>query len=176
MAQGEAPRQSMPAPAGSPLVGRIGGAEQPLAVQMGLGLDRRVVEAERAVAGKELVKRNRFIKLTDGQRAVNLNLETRARAIARLKAYITNMADPTPPFVIGAYHQLWHIRGRAPRRAALHTAHKDAPPVPIHAAATCRRHGRGARRQRFGRHGHCSRILGQVADGAGSSPGAWCTR
>ena len=26
-----------------------------------------------------------------------------------MKAYITNMVDPTPEFVIGAYHQLWHV-------------------------------------------------------------------
>ena len=73
------------------------------------GIDTQVAKAERAVAGKEPVKRNRFITLTGGQRAVNRDLETRARAIAGLKACITNMTDPTPQFVIGAYHQLWHI-------------------------------------------------------------------
>jgi len=73
------------------------------------GIDTQVAKAERAVAGKEPVKRNRFVKLTGGQRAVNRDLETKARAIAGLKAYITNMPDPTPQFVIDAYHQLWHI-------------------------------------------------------------------
>jgi transposase len=29
--------------------------------------------------------------------------------VAGLKAYITNIADPSPEFVIGAYHQLWHV-------------------------------------------------------------------
>ena len=33
----------------------------------------------------------------------------KARALAGLKAYITNMEIPTPEFVIGSYHQLWHI-------------------------------------------------------------------
>jgi hypothetical protein len=32
-----------------------------------------------------------------------------AKALAGLKGYITNRADPTPEFVIGAYHRLWHI-------------------------------------------------------------------
>lgn len=73
------------------------------------GIDTQVAKAERAVAGKEPVKRNRFVKLTGGQRAVNRDLEARARAVAGLKAYITNMTDPSPEFVIGAYHQLWHI-------------------------------------------------------------------
>ena len=73
------------------------------------GIDTQVAKAERAVAGKEPVKRNRFVKLTGGARAVNRDLEAKARAIAGLKAYITNMTDPSPEFVIGAYHQLWHI-------------------------------------------------------------------
>jgi transposase len=29
--------------------------------------------------------------------------------LAGLKGYITNITDPTPEFVIGAYHGLWHI-------------------------------------------------------------------
>ncbi len=73
------------------------------------GIDTQVAKAERAVAGKEPVKRNRFIKLTGGDKTVNRDLEAKARAIAGLKAYITNIENPTPEFVIGAYHQLWHI-------------------------------------------------------------------
>jgi len=73
------------------------------------GIDTQIAKAERAVAGKEAVKRNRFIKLTGGDRSINRELEAKARAVAGLKAYITNMVDPTPEFVIGAYHQLWHV-------------------------------------------------------------------
>nr|WP_328829992.1 IS1634 family transposase [Nocardioides acrostichi] len=73
------------------------------------GIETQIAKAERAVAGKEPVKRNRFLTLTGGQRAVNRDLEAKARALAGLKAYITNMPDPSSEFVIGAYHQLWHI-------------------------------------------------------------------
>ena len=73
------------------------------------GIDTQIAEAERAVAGKEPVKRNRFIKLTGGDKSVNRDLETKARALAGLKAYITNIERPTPEFVIGSYHRLWHI-------------------------------------------------------------------
>lgn len=73
------------------------------------GIDTQVAKAERAVAGKEPVKRNRFVKLTGGDKSVNRDLEAKARAIAGLKAYITNMTDPTPGFVTSAYHQLWHV-------------------------------------------------------------------
>ena len=40
---------------------------------------------------------------------MNRDLEAKARALAGFKAYITNIEHPTPEFVIGAYHQLWHI-------------------------------------------------------------------
>lgn len=55
------------------------------------------------------MKRNRFVKLTGGDRSVNRDVEAKARAVAGFRAYITNMVDPTPEFVIGAYHQLWHV-------------------------------------------------------------------
>ncbi len=73
------------------------------------GIDQQVAKAERAVAGKEPVKRNRFVTLTGGDKAVNRELEAKARALAGFKAYITNMENPSPEFVTGAYHQLWHI-------------------------------------------------------------------
>ncbi len=73
------------------------------------GIDQQVAKAERAVAGDVPVKRNRFIKLAGGQRSVNRELEGKARALAGLKAYLTNLPKPTPEFVIGAYSQLWRI-------------------------------------------------------------------
>ncbi len=73
------------------------------------GIDTQIAKAERAVAGKEAVKRNRFVKLTGGDKTINRELEAKARAVAGLKAYITNMVEPSPEFVVGAYHQLWHV-------------------------------------------------------------------
>lgn len=73
------------------------------------GIDTQVAKAEQAVAGKQPVKRNRFVKLAGGDRSVNRELEVKARALAGFKAYITNIDNPTPEFVIGAYHQLWHV-------------------------------------------------------------------
>jgi len=40
---------------------------------------------------------------------VNRDLETKARALAGIKGYTTNLANPSAEFVIGAYHQLWRI-------------------------------------------------------------------
>jgi hypothetical protein len=79
------------------------------------GIDEQVQKAEQAVAGKVPVKRNRFIQLSGGTRSVNRELEDKARALAGLKGYITNLRacpDGTPvtaEFVIGAYHQLFEI-------------------------------------------------------------------
>lgn len=43
---------------------------------------------------------------------VNRDLEVKARALAGVKGYTTNLTDRTPEFIIGAYHQLWHIEKR----------------------------------------------------------------
>lgn len=79
------------------------------------GIDEQVRKAEQAVTGNAPLKRNRFIQLSGGTRSVNRELEQKARALAGLKGYITNLRacpDGTPvtaEFVIGAYHQLFQI-------------------------------------------------------------------
>ncbi len=72
------------------------------------GVDEQVAKAENAVAGKAPVKRNRFITLAGGTKTVNRALEAKARSLAGLKGYITNL-DATPEFVIDAYHRLFQI-------------------------------------------------------------------
>lgn len=42
-------------------------------------------------------------------RTVNRDLEAKARALAGWKPYVTNLLDRDAEFVIGAYHQLWHV-------------------------------------------------------------------
>jgi hypothetical protein len=79
------------------------------------GIDEQVTKAEKAVAGKTEIKRNRFVQLKGGTRTVNRALETKARALAGLKGYVTNLqacpdgAPVTAEFVIGAYHRLIEI-------------------------------------------------------------------
>ena len=79
------------------------------------GIDEQVAKAERAVAGKAPVKRNRFIALHGADKSVNRTLEAKARALAGWKGYSTNLTtcpDGTPvtaEFVIGAYHRLYQI-------------------------------------------------------------------
>jgi hypothetical protein len=79
------------------------------------GIDEQVAKAENAIAGKAPIKRNRFIQLSEGTHAVNRELEAKARALAGIKGYTTNLAacpdgtPITPDFVIGAYHRLFEI-------------------------------------------------------------------
>jgi hypothetical protein len=79
------------------------------------GIDEQVRKAEQAVAGNAPVKRNRFIQISGGTKTVNRDLEDKARALAGLKGYVTNLRacpDGTPvtaEFVIGSYHQLFQI-------------------------------------------------------------------
>jgi hypothetical protein len=62
------------------------------------GTDEQVKKAEQAVSGKAPVKRNRFIQLSGGTRSVNRELEEKARALAGIKGYVTNLAAcPTAP-------------------------------------------------------------------------------
>jgi hypothetical protein len=51
------------------------------------GIDEQVAKAERAVAGKVPVKRNRFIQLIGADKSVNRALEAKARALAGWKGY-----------------------------------------------------------------------------------------
>jgi hypothetical protein len=73
------------------------------------GIDQQIAKAQRAVDGHAPVKRNRFIKLTGVTKSVNRDLEAKARGLAGLKGYTTNLTTVGPEFVINAYHQLWRI-------------------------------------------------------------------
>ncbi|MBP2369865.1 hypothetical protein JOF36_005561 [Pseudonocardia parietis] len=73
------------------------------------GIDEQVAKAERAVAGKTPVKRNRFVTLTGADKAINRTLETKARTLAGWKGYSTNLTGAGSKFVIGAYHRLFQI-------------------------------------------------------------------
>ena len=79
------------------------------------GIDEQVAKAEQAVAGKTAIKRNRFVHLDGGTRTVNRDLEAKARSLAGLKGYVTNLttgpdgSPVTAEFVIGVYHRLFQI-------------------------------------------------------------------
>ena len=100
------------------------------------------------------MKRNRFVQLTAGSRSINRDLEAKARALAGLKGYITNLEAPTPEYVMGAYHQRWQIetsfrmsktdlRARQPADRTIH--HLEHRPVREDPAPLPHRHHPGRR-------------------------------
>ena len=70
------------------------------------GIDQQVAKAETAVAGKTAIKRNRYVRLTGATKSVNRDLEAKNRALAGIKGYVTNLPNPDPEQVIGAYSRL----------------------------------------------------------------------
>ena len=54
--------------------------------------DEQVAQAAKTVGGVAPVKRNRFIQLDGAVKSVNAELEAKARDLAGLKGYITNLA------------------------------------------------------------------------------------
>jgi hypothetical protein len=75
------------------------------------GIADQVAKAEKAVAGKTPIKRNRFVRLEGGTRSVNRDLEAKARALAGWKGYVTNLLpeQADAEFVMAAYHRLFQI-------------------------------------------------------------------
>lgn len=73
------------------------------------GIAEQVAKAEHAIDGSAPVKRNRFIKFTGATKSLNQNLVDKAKALAGLKGYITNLDNVTAEFVIDAYHRLFEI-------------------------------------------------------------------
>jgi hypothetical protein len=46
------------------------------------GIDQQIAKAEKVVAGRTAVKRNRFVQLTGATKTINRTLEAKARAIS----------------------------------------------------------------------------------------------
>jgi hypothetical protein len=73
------------------------------------GIDQQIAKAENAVAGRTPVKRNRYVRLTGATKSVNRALEAKNRALAGVKGYLTNLPNPDPEQVIGAYSRLLQV-------------------------------------------------------------------
>ena len=73
------------------------------------GIDEQVAKAEKAVAGKLAIKRNRFVDLKAPNKQVNWSLVNRNKALAGIKGYETTRTDLPAEEVIGAYSRLLKI-------------------------------------------------------------------
>jgi transposase len=68
-------------------------------------------KAERIADGKAPLKKARFLKVTGAQKALDQATIDRARQLAGLKGYVTNLPEATMSgaTVINAYHDLWQV-------------------------------------------------------------------
>jgi hypothetical protein len=92
------------------------------------GIDQQVAKAENAVAGRTPVKRNRYVRLTGATKSVNRALEAKNRALAGVKGYLTNLPNPDPEQVIGAYSRLLHVEKSFRMSKSDLAARPDLPP------------------------------------------------
>ena len=70
-----------------------------------------IERAERIAAGKSAARQARFLKVTGGTTSLNETTIARARQLAGLKGYVTNLPATalSGEAVIAAYHDLWQV-------------------------------------------------------------------
>jgi Transposase DDE domain len=74
-------------------------------------INAQIARAEKVATGKAPLARTRFLKVTGATKELDQATIDRARQLAGLKGYVTNL-DPTAmdgAAVIAAYHQLWQV-------------------------------------------------------------------
>jgi hypothetical protein len=74
-------------------------------------INAMIERAEKVAAGTRPLKKDRFVKLDGATRTVDWALVERARQLAGLKGYVTNLDPATMDgaAVIAAYHDLWQV-------------------------------------------------------------------
>ena len=74
-------------------------------------INKMIERAEKVADGTRPLKKDRFVKLDGADRGVAWDLVERARQLAGLKGYVTNIPAETMAgqAVISAYHDLWHV-------------------------------------------------------------------
>jgi hypothetical protein len=74
-------------------------------------INKVIERAEAVAAGTRPLRKDRFVKITDAVKAVDWDLVARARYLAGLKGYVTNIDTDTMdgPAVVAAYHELYQV-------------------------------------------------------------------
>ncbi|MGH2612245.1 MAG: IS1634 family transposase [Rhabdochlamydiaceae bacterium] len=71
-------------------------------------LEKQIAKAERILSGKTTAKRTKFLSVTTKEKKLNHVLIDKAKALAGIKGYVTNLNIPDAQ-IISSYHQLWHV-------------------------------------------------------------------
>jgi hypothetical protein len=74
-------------------------------------INAMVDRAENVAAGKRPLKKDRFVRIDTAGKEVDWGLVERARQLAGLKGYVTNLPESTMDgqAVVEAYHDLWQV-------------------------------------------------------------------
>jgi transposase len=74
-------------------------------------INAMIAKAEKIAAGKAPLKKTRFLKVTGAVKELDQATIDRARQLAGLKGYVTNLPEDTMTgqAVIAAYHDLWQV-------------------------------------------------------------------
>lgn len=71
-------------------------------------IEKQVIKAEKIISGKNPTKRTKFLSVTTKEKKLNQVLIDKAKALAGVKGYVTNLDIPDEQ-IITSYHQLWHV-------------------------------------------------------------------
>ena len=84
------------------------------------------------VAGEKQPKRTRFVTTRAGDAALDEASLARARSLAGLKGYVTNIPSRLmgAAEVVSSYHELWHARAVLPYEQARPASPPRLPPHP----------------------------------------------
>jgi DDE family transposase len=71
-------------------------------------IEKQVAKAEKIVRGTTTAKKAKFLTVKTKEKGLNQALIDKARALAGIKGYVTNLDVPDEQ-IITYYHQLWHV-------------------------------------------------------------------
>lgn len=71
-------------------------------------IEKQIAKAEKIASGKTPTKKAKFLTVTTKERKLNLALIDKAKALAGIKGYATNL-DISDEQIIAYYHQLWNV-------------------------------------------------------------------
>jgi len=74
-------------------------------------ITKQIEKAEKIVSGAAIAKKAKFLSVTTKQKTLNQALIDKAKALAGIKGYVTNLplTEASNVGVIAYYHQLWHV-------------------------------------------------------------------
>lgn len=71
-------------------------------------IEKQIEKARKIIAGKTSAKKAKFLSAKTKERKLNQTLIDKAKALAGIKGYVTNLDIPDAK-IITYYHQLWHV-------------------------------------------------------------------